>query len=90
MRPPSGRKTGIRQLKRFFSVFAAAGAIMLTGLGSASAQQSQDELRATHGDWEIRCSPGTDTCASVELHDRFCWDREIQIRATNLGFLLRC
>ena len=41
---------------------------LLGNLGLAHAQQGgNDELRATHGDWEIRCIKGTDTCAMSQV-----------------------
>ncbi|MEM7056379.1 MAG: invasion associated locus B family protein [Pseudomonadota bacterium] len=54
-------------MNRFVTVIAA-GAFLLTGLGLAQAQQgSNDELRDTFGDWEIRCIKGTDTCAMSQI-----------------------
>jgi len=31
------------------------------------AQATKDVLRATHGDWEIRCIEGTETCAMSQI-----------------------
>lgn len=53
-------------MNRFFSVIAAAGVSLLAGVGTASAQAS-DVLKATHGDWEVRCIQGTDTCAMSQI-----------------------
>lgn len=33
----------------------------------SAAAQSSDELRATHGDWEIRCIKGSETCAMSQI-----------------------
>lgn len=46
------------------SVLLAAGMLVF---GPAQAQQTNDVLRATHGDWEIRCIEGTDTCAMSQV-----------------------
>ena len=43
-----------------FAVSAIAGQ-------QAHAQQTKDVLRETHGDWEIRCIEGTDTCAMSQI-----------------------
>ncbi|MEM9782011.1 MAG: invasion associated locus B family protein [Pseudomonadota bacterium] len=47
---------------------AAAAALTLglaTSAGGAAAQT--DELRTTHGDWQIRCAPGTEDCVMAQV-----------------------
>ncbi|MEM9138823.1 MAG: invasion associated locus B family protein [Pseudomonadota bacterium] len=54
-------------MNRFFASFALTGALIL-GAATAHAQQApNEELRATHGDWEIRCISGSDTCAMSQV-----------------------
>ncbi|MGF1552389.1 MAG: invasion associated locus B family protein [Paracoccaceae bacterium] len=33
----------------------------------AGAQEAGDELRATYGDWQVRCATGTDRCAIAQV-----------------------
>ncbi|MEM1160262.1 MAG: invasion associated locus B family protein [Pseudomonadota bacterium] len=43
---------------------------LLVGLlsaGSSAIAQGNDEVRATHGDWEIRCVAGSDNCAMSQI-----------------------
>ncbi len=55
-------------MKRFATTIAAAATLLLAGLGTSHAQQgANDELRATHGAWEVRCVKGTDTCAMSQV-----------------------
>ncbi len=56
-------------MTRFLTAIAATlWMVALTLASPAYAQsQSNDELRATHGDWEIRCIKGTETCAMSQV-----------------------
>jgi invasion protein IalB len=46
---------------------ACLGAICSIGAASAQQQAVEQELRTTHGDWEIHCVKGTDTCAMQQI-----------------------
>jgi len=55
-------------LKRFASIVAATSTLLFAGLSTGHAQQgTNDELRATHGAWEVRCVKGSDTCAMSQV-----------------------
>lgn len=47
--------------------FLVAAWLLAMGGSSSAFAQGQDELRATHGDWEVRCVSGTDTCAMSQV-----------------------
>lgn len=50
------------------AAIACVGALCSIGAASAQQQaQQQQELRTTHGDWEIHCITGTDTCAMQQI-----------------------
>ena len=51
-------------MNRFLALVAFT---VTTAFGFAATAQQNDELRATHGDWEIRCITGSDTCAMSQL-----------------------
>lgn len=52
------RITGVRRL-------ALAAALVVPAL--AVAQERGDELRETHGAWQVRCAPGTDDCVIAQV-----------------------
>ncbi len=50
------------------AAIACLGALCSVGAASAQQQQApEQELRATHGSWEIHCIKGTDTCAMQQV-----------------------
>jgi len=55
-------------VNRYLTIAVFAAAACVIGLaGPASAQAVKDVLRATYGDWEIRCIEGTETCAMTQV-----------------------
>ena len=52
------RQNGIYPLTRFLKQTLAAIALAALSLSGSAAAQSNDIVKATHGDWEIRCSEG--------------------------------
>ena len=46
---------------------AAMFALALVALAAPALAQTEDELKATHGDWEIRCLKGTEACAMSQV-----------------------
>ena len=55
-------------MTRLLKKFAVLSLVFASFAGhQASAQQAKDVLRETHGDWEIRCIEGTDTCAMSQV-----------------------
>ncbi|MEL6211434.1 MAG: invasion associated locus B family protein [Pseudomonadota bacterium] len=47
---------------------AKVAALALAALLPAGAALAQnDELRTTHGDWQVRCAPGTDECVIAQI-----------------------
>lgn len=48
------------------SLLAASAAVLAIGTAQVSAQ-TNDVLKEKHGDWEIRCIDGTDTCAMSQV-----------------------
>ena len=42
-------------------------ALVTLGLSSSAWAQSKDVLKETHGDWEIRCIEGSNTCAMSQV-----------------------
>lgn len=52
--------------RMFFALCALPLVAVMLSTVPATAQAS-DELRATHGDWEIRCIEGSDTCAMSQI-----------------------
>jgi invasion protein IalB len=49
------------------AAIACLGALCSVGGVSAQQQAPQQELRTTHGDWEIHCVMGSDTCAMQQV-----------------------
>lgn len=54
-------------MTRFFSAMTAVLALAATTMTSPAQAQTKDVLRATHGDWEIRCIEGSETCAMSQV-----------------------
>lgn len=55
-------------MTRTIRAFAAAAVLcMLSPLAALAQEQGQGELRATHGDWEIRCAAGTNNCVMSQI-----------------------
>ena len=54
---------------RFFSAMPAFAAAIVLVTASAQAQDNRpkDVLKEKHGDWEIRCIEGTNTCAMSQV-----------------------
>lgn len=48
----------------FFVLCVVGG---LSAFTTGAAAQAQDVLKATHGDWEVRCIEGTNTCAMSQI-----------------------
>lgn len=58
---------GIEPVNRFLAAFALSGAFLFAASAANAQQAPNEELRATHGDWEIRCISGSDTCAMSQV-----------------------
>lgn len=54
-------------MNRFFTSIALMGAFLAYTTAASAQQPPNEELRATHGDWEIRCISGSDTCAMSQV-----------------------
>ncbi len=59
----------------------------LCSIGAASAQQQapEQELRTTHGDWEIHCVKGTDNCAMQQIGETAEGQRALLITIQRLA-----
>ena len=53
-------------MTRFLAAMSAL-AVAFVALASPVSAQTEDVLKETHGDWEIRCLQGTDTCAMSQV-----------------------
>ncbi|MEM6623112.1 MAG: invasion associated locus B family protein [Pseudomonadota bacterium] len=60
---------------------------MALGLASPSLAQNppQEVLRATHGDWEVRCIDGTDVCAMSQLGSTEAGERALLVTVQRIS-----